>query len=69
MRAFSRQVNGNPVVDNLITSIYDDIDHSHRLLGRGSVQSRQFDPNSGTSSRQMRGTLAGMQDMFKKFFG
>ena len=58
MRAYSRQVNegGN---NNLLTSIYDEMDHR---IGRGSVQSHQ-------AGQGGKGTLAGVQDMFKKFFG
>jgi len=46
-------------LNGLMSSIYEDIDHR----GRGSVQSRQ-----APGSRQMNGTLAGVQDMFKRLF-
>jgi hypothetical protein len=59
MREFSRQVN-NQSANNVLTTLYDEYDHK---LGRGSVQSRQ------APSRQQRGTLAGVQDMFSRFFG
>jgi hypothetical protein len=61
IRAFANQVNamqGN----TLLTSIFDEMDVRP---GRGSVQSHQI-----SQSRQgVRGTISGVQDMFRRMFG